>query len=94
MNSIGIRPCHLKLTGLVLVYNIGQFLSFEGFRAVPVPRWVRAATVYTLLDTMKLGTAGLSLGVRCSCTVSTVGFILTESAKVAELVASKAAAES
>ena len=43
---------------------------------------------------MKLGTAGLSLGVRYSCTVSTVGFILTESAKVAELVVSKVVVES
>jgi hypothetical protein len=78
----------------VLVRLLGQFLGFEGFRAVPVPCWVRAATVYTLLDTMKLGTAGLSLGVRYSYTVSTAGFVLIESAKVAELVASKAAAES
>jgi hypothetical protein len=77
-----------------LVCLLGQFLGFEGFRAVPVPRWVRAATVYTLLDTMKLGTAGLSLGVRGSCTVSTAGFILIESTIVAELVASKVAAES
>ena len=77
-----------------MVCLLGQFLGFEGFRAVPVPRWVRAATVHTLLDAMKLGTAGLSLGVHGSCTVSTAGFILTESAIVAELVASKAAAES
>ena len=73
---------------------MGQFLGFESSRAVPVPRWVGAATVYTLLDAVKLGTASLPLRVRCSCTVSTAGFILTESAKVAELVASKAAAES
>jgi hypothetical protein len=78
----------------VLVRLLGQFLGFEGFRAVLVPRRVGATIVYTLLGTIKLGTAGLSLGVYCSYTVSTVGFILIESAKVAELVASKAAAES
>ena len=78
----------------MLVRLLGQFLGFEGFRAVLVLRWVRAATVHTLLDAMKLGTASLSLGVRCSCAVSTAGFILTESAKVAELVASKVAVES
>jgi hypothetical protein len=77
-----------------LVRNMGQFLSFESFRAVPVPRWVGAATVHTLLDAVKLGTASLPLRVRCSCTVSIVGFILTESADVAKLVASEAAAES
>jgi hypothetical protein len=55
---------------------------------------VRAATVYILLDTIKLGTAGLSLGVRGSCIVSIVGFILIESTIVAELVASKVVAES
>ena len=77
-----------------MVRLLGQFLGFEGFRAVPVPRWVRAATVHTLLDAMKLGTASLSLGVRYSCAVSTAGFILTESTKVAKLVVSKVAAES
>jgi len=78
----------------VLVCLLGQFLGFKGFRAVLVLYWVRAATVYTLLDTIKLGTAGLSLGVRGSCIVSTVGFILIESTIVAELVASKAVVES
>ena len=77
----------------MLVCLLGQFLGFEGFRAVLVLHWVRAATVYTLLDTMKLGTAGLSLGVHCSCTVSIAGFILTESAKVAKLVVSKVVTE-
>jgi hypothetical protein len=43
---------------------------------------------------MKLGTAGLSLGVHSFYVVSIVGFILIESTIVAELVASKAAAES
>jgi hypothetical protein len=42
---------------------------------------------------MKLGTAGLSLGVRCSYTVSIVRFILIESAKVAKLVVSKVVVE-
>jgi hypothetical protein len=77
----------------VLVCLLGQFLGFEGFRVVLVPRQVGAATVYILLNTIKLGTAGLSLGVHYSYTVSTVGFILIESAKVAELVASKVVVE-
>jgi hypothetical protein len=55
---------------------------------------MRAATVYTLLDTMKLGTASLSLGVRYSYTVPIVGFILIESTKVAKLVVSKVVVES
>ena len=42
---------------------------------------------------MKLGTASLSLGVYYSYIVSIVGFILIESAKVAELVASKVVVE-
>ena len=78
----------------MLVYLLGQFLGFKGFRVVLVPRWVGAATVYTLLSTMKLGTAGLSLGVYYFYIVSIVGFILIESAIVAELVASKVAVES
>jgi hypothetical protein len=55
---------------------------------------VRAAIVYTLLDTIKLGTASLSLGVYYSYVVPIVGFILIESIKVAELVVSKVVAES
>jgi hypothetical protein len=43
---------------------------------------------------MKLGTAGLSLGVYYSYTVSIVGFVLIESVKVAELVVSKVVVES
>ena len=43
---------------------------------------------------MKLGTAGLSLGVRYSYIVSIVGFILTELANIAKLVVSKAVVES
>jgi hypothetical protein len=54
---------------------------------------VRAATVYILLDTIKLGTASLSLGVHYSYIVPTVGFILIESTKVAELVVSKVVVE-
>jgi hypothetical protein len=77
----------------VLVYLLGQFLGFKGFRAVLVPHQVGAATVYILLSTIKLGIAGLSLGVYYSYIVSIAGFILIESAKVAELVASKVAAQ-
>ena len=55
---------------------------------------MRAAIVYTFLDTIKLRTAGLSLGVYYSYIVSIVGFILTESAKVAKLVTSEAVTES
>jgi hypothetical protein len=53
-----------------------------------------SATIDTLLCSMELGTAGLSLGVRRSCTVATPGFILTESADMAELVALEAPADS
>jgi hypothetical protein len=42
---------------------------------------------------MKLGTAGLSLGVHYSYIVSIVGFVLIESAKVAKLVVSKVVVE-
>jgi hypothetical protein len=78
----------------VLVYLLGQFLGFKGFRAVLVPCQVGATTVYILLSTMKLGTAGLSLGVYYFYIVSIVGFILIESAKVAKLVVSKVVVES
>jgi hypothetical protein len=54
---------------------------------------VRATTVYILLNTIKLGTAGLSLGVHGSYIVSIVGFILIESTIVAKLVASKVVVE-
>jgi hypothetical protein len=43
---------------------------------------------------MELGTAGLSLGMRRSCTVATPGIILTESADVAKLMAVEAPADS
>ena len=54
---------------------------------------MRAVTVYILLDAIKLGTASLSLGVHYSCIVSIVGFILTESTKVAKLITSKVIVE-
>jgi len=54
---------------------------------------VRAAIVYILLNTIKLRTAGLSLGVHGSYIVSIVGFILIESVIVAELVVFKVVVE-
>ena len=77
----------------MLVRLLGQFLSFKGFRAVLVLRYIKAATVYTLLDAIKLRTASLSLRVHYSYIVSIVRFILIESAKVAKLVVSKVVTE-
>jgi len=63
------------------------FLDLEGLRALAVPCGMGPSTVDTLLLSMELGAAGVSLGVRCSRAVATPALILAEPANVAELVA-------
>ena len=62
------------------------FLDLEGLRALAVPCGMGPSTVDTLLLSMELGAAGVSLGVRCSRAVATPALILAEPANVAELV--------
>lgn len=51
-----------------------------------VPYRVGSSTVDTLLLSMELGTATVSLGVRYSCVVATPALILVELANMAKLV--------
>jgi hypothetical protein len=63
------------------------FLDLEGLRALAVLYRMGPSIVNTLLLSIELGAAGVSLGVHYSCTVAIPALILTEPANVAELVA-------
>ena len=80
----------LKLSRLVLVYKICLLFGFKGLQALAVLYRVGSTTINTLLGSMDLQTAGVSLGIHQPCIVAALGLVLAESSFIAKLVALEA----
>ena len=76
----------LELPQLVLVYKIRLFLYLKSLQALLVLYRVGSTIVNTLLRSIEFRAISLSLGVRSSCIVATLGCVLTIPANIAKLV--------